>query len=358
MQFRLSTLLLLALVLWSSLAVFGTSWGIAIFVAAVVAAIFVQKVDVAALESLPWGKIIIVGVCLLVLFWWLLLPTLYSARVGVPRSRCASALQHIALALLNYDAKYGALPPAYIVDKNGRPMHSWRVLILPFLGRDDLYKRYDFAEPWDGPNNRQLLATRPEVYACPHDEDIQSTWCSQTSYVAVVGQGAAWLGGKSRKLSELSPLTSTILLVETTGADVPWTAPRDLCIDSLKSAHSGPSVVTASSRHGDYNGFFYSQRYPCGGINVIFADGHNRFIPPGGLEPGLLSKCLQIGGFDDATADAVDASTYCPPSVDDHVQINWTNCFALLVWLISVGLLLFRAARNRKPKRAAADSSP
>ena len=36
-------------------------------------------------------------------------------------------------------------------------MHSWRVLLLPYLDRSDLYKAYDFTEPWDGPNNRKLL---------------------------------------------------------------------------------------------------------------------------------------------------------------------------------------------------------
>jgi len=39
------------------------------------------------------------------------------------------------LALFNYHDDYGSYPPAYIADESGRPMHSWRVLILPYLGR-------------------------------------------------------------------------------------------------------------------------------------------------------------------------------------------------------------------------------
>ena len=146
MQFRLSALLLLFVVLWSSLAVFGGWWGVAVFVAAVAAALFLQKLETAAIESLPWLAITIVVVCLLVLIG-LLLPAVESAREAAPGAQCFKNLHNIALALRNYETKFRTLPPAYTVDKNGRPMHSWRVLILPFLGCDNLYKRYNFNEP-------------------------------------------------------------------------------------------------------------------------------------------------------------------------------------------------------------------
>ena len=55
----------------------------------------------------------------------------------------------------------------YVADATGRPMHSWRVLILPFLEQQSLYEQYDFREPWDGPNNIQLLGNMPDVFSCP-----------------------------------------------------------------------------------------------------------------------------------------------------------------------------------------------
>src|SRR5689334_12593064 len=55
---------------------------------------------------------------------------------------CNSRLRFLAMACQNYEAKYGTFPPAYIADSQGRPMHSWRVLILPYLDRDDLYSQY------------------------------------------------------------------------------------------------------------------------------------------------------------------------------------------------------------------------
>ena len=45
-------------------------------------------------------------------------------------------LRKSRLALHNYHQANGCFPPAYIADKNGKPMHSWRVLILPYMEYD------------------------------------------------------------------------------------------------------------------------------------------------------------------------------------------------------------------------------
>ncbi len=80
------------------------------------------------------------------------------------RSECANHLRQIALALHDYHQVYGCLPPAHVDGPGGKPMHSWRVLILPFLHYDELYRQYDFAEPWDGPKNSLLAkAHSPRV---------------------------------------------------------------------------------------------------------------------------------------------------------------------------------------------------
>ena len=47
---------------------------------------------------------------------------------------CVNNLKQIALALHNYEEVYKVLPPAYTVDAQGRPLHSWRTLILPYPG--------------------------------------------------------------------------------------------------------------------------------------------------------------------------------------------------------------------------------
>src|SRR5688500_8670454 len=67
------------------------------------------------------------------------------------RSSCLGHCCQLGIALHSYHDEYGSFPPAYVADANGKPMHSWRVLILPFIEEQALYQRYRFNEPWNGP---------------------------------------------------------------------------------------------------------------------------------------------------------------------------------------------------------------
>ena len=71
-----------------------------------------------------------------------------SAREAARWSACYDGFCKIHLALANYESYHGTLPPAYVVDARGRPLYSWRVLILPFLSRESLYADFRLDEPW------------------------------------------------------------------------------------------------------------------------------------------------------------------------------------------------------------------
>ena len=142
------------------------------------------------------------------------------------RTECANHLRQIALALHDYHQVYGCLPPAHVDGPGGKPMHSWRVLILPFLHYEKLYQQYDFAEPWNGPKNSLLAKRIPHEYRCPAAQEANS-WA--TSYVAVVGPATAWPGSKCVRFQDIKDGTSdTILLVEVADATIPWMEPRDM----------------------------------------------------------------------------------------------------------------------------------
>lgn len=55
-----------------------------------------------------------------------------------------------------YQHKHGRLPPAVVHGPEGKPLHSWRVLLLPFIGQEALYKQFKLEEPWDSPHNLSL----------------------------------------------------------------------------------------------------------------------------------------------------------------------------------------------------------
>ena len=66
-------------------------------------------------------------------------------------------------------------------------MHSWRVLILPYLDRPDLYAEYRFDEPWDGPNNIKLLQTMPKTYELPGDKTAPPGYTYYQVFVSAPG---------------------------------------------------------------------------------------------------------------------------------------------------------------------------
>jgi hypothetical protein len=253
---------------------------------------------------------------------------------------CSNHLKQIGLALHSYEEAYKCFPPAYVADKDGKPMHSWRVLILPYLEDGSLYRQYHFDEPWDGPNNRKLLTKRPNVYACPSDENARTEGSTGTSYVAVVGADAGWRGEKPMTFPNFHDnLPSTILVVEAADAGINWMEPKDLSLDALQAANRPSACVTVSSKHMHDHGFFYYST-PAG-ANVAMGDGSVHFLPAGRLSADKLPNLLRIGGYRDE--DTVDLQ------VNEELRTNWPNCAALAIWIVSVVLLLDRACRTRKP---------
>lgn len=141
-------------------------------------------------------------------------------------SQCTNNLKALAIAMHNYHDTYKSFPPAYVADDEGNPMHSWRVLLLPFMGRLDLYEQYDFDEPWDGPNNSQLFSMIPPEFRCPDDMLSQG---DQTSYAMIVGPGFLGDADNATRISDIKDGTSnTIMFVEAHGSGITWTEPRDL----------------------------------------------------------------------------------------------------------------------------------
>lgn len=161
----------------------------------------------------------------------LMLPAVGAPREAGRRRQCFNNLRQIGLAILQYQQQYGCFPPAFVPDERGKPKHSWRVLILPFMGNDDLYKQYRFDEPWNGPHNTQLALQMPAVYRCP----THATEGSETSYAMFVGPHAASDGPRPRKPSEIvDGLSNTIMVAEAVGAHIGWLEPRDLRTEEMR----------------------------------------------------------------------------------------------------------------------------
>lgn len=153
-------------------------------------------------------------------------------RKAVLSAMAKHRLHEVAFALHNYHADYGSLPPAFIADEDGTPMHSWRVLLLPTLGHRELYGRIDFTTSWNSEANAKLLSgTIPTIFQPPNNPTS-----TNTCVLALVGESAAFSTPNSASFDEFEDgLENTAILVAVRTPTVPWYAPIDLDVQDLRS---------------------------------------------------------------------------------------------------------------------------
>jgi hypothetical protein len=137
-------------------------------------------------------------------------------------------LKQIALAMHNYHSAYNTFPPAAVCNKKGTPLLSWRVLILPYLEQEELFKQFQLDEPWDSEHNKKLIGKMPKIYRLPGKQYEMSY---DTFYRVFVGNGAGfeWITGT--QLTSILDGTSSTLMCVTAATAVPWTKPEELEFD-------------------------------------------------------------------------------------------------------------------------------
>jgi hypothetical protein len=211
-------------------------------------------------------------------------------RESAARLSATNQLRQIGLALHQFNETYGRLPPAVLYDEKGRPLHSWRLLLLPLLGDKTLYQEFRLDEPWDSPQNSALIARMPRFYepraekagnmpgltfcqvcdgpGAAFDSDPGAGLCPYT----VSGiKAAVFEGAHVTKLPTgfLESESAFVLLAEA-GEAVPWTQPTDI---HYKPGQPLPAV----GGNFDWSPtFLRSQRQP--GTTVVFADMRAEFL--------------------------------------------------------------------------------
>jgi hypothetical protein len=137
-------------------------------------------------------------------------------------------MKQLSLGLDTYaDTNGNRLPPYALFGPEGQPLLSWRVLILPYIEEDALFKEFRLDEPWDSPHNLRLLPRMPRTYAPASKKGNPKDYA--TFYQVFVGKGTAFEGRKGLHRPEDFPdgMSNTILIVEAASA-VPWTKPADV----------------------------------------------------------------------------------------------------------------------------------
>ncbi len=188
----------------------------------------------------------------------LLLPAVQAAREAARRMQCSNNLKQIALAMHNYHDEYKAFPPAFTVDANGKPLHSWRTLLLPYMEQQALYSQIDLNKPWDDPVNQPFNSMVVPTYSCP-SAPVNSP--EKTTYQVILDPSGIFSGPTPCPMQNILDGTSNTLLVVETPMDaaVPWMSPQD----SNMAAFLGRSNAVL---------------HHTGGSNCAMADGSVTFM--------------------------------------------------------------------------------
>jgi hypothetical protein len=149
----------------------------------------------------------------------------------VEMQRSVNNLKQLGLAMHSFHDSYNQFPPVAVYSKDGKPLLSWRVLVLPYLEQRDLFKQFKLNEPWDSPHNKELLSKMPAVYRAGQANPREPF---TTYYQVFAGPGTMFDGTEGCRIAKITDGTSITIMIAEGAEAVPWTKPADLVYDRKK----------------------------------------------------------------------------------------------------------------------------
>jgi hypothetical protein len=153
-------------------------------------------------------------------------PLLGGGRVPTARTQSSNNLKQICLAAHMYHDEHKSFPPGGTFDPQGRGLHGWMTLLLPYVEQQRLYNQIDLRLPWDHPNNRQHFQVVVKVFQHPLFEPKTADGWALSHYAGNVHV----LGGDrplTLKALEGRGTANTILAGEAAGHFKPWGFPAN-----------------------------------------------------------------------------------------------------------------------------------
>lgn len=245
-------------------------------------------------------------------------------------------LTSIARAVEKYHKDKGHYPPPAILDKDGKPLLSWRVAILPYMdyayinvpydggnqkqiaGPKELYAMFKLDEPWDGPNNKKLIDKFPSPYRAPWNVlSYNQSSIGKTTTLAVVGKGAIF--DPSKKVTDgdvRDGLKQTLLLMqlEEAGQAVYWTKPADVALTADgKLPADGPNFARRfSAVYGDASAHTFTNGLDLKTVlGIVTRDGSEK-LDEKAIRPEAI-KQKNPGGFPGGVPDLPPPPPPPPP---------------------------------------------
>jgi hypothetical protein len=159
-------------------------------------------------------------------------PAIIKIREAAFRMQSSNNLKQLLLAMHNYHDTAGTFPAQANFSKDGKPLLSWRVHLLPYIEEAPLYKQFHLDEPWDSEHNKALIKKMPKVFMSSENAKLAEE--GRTTYLGVAHKSAMFTGDKNGvRITDVTDGTAnTIFIVDADDKEaVIWTKPDDLKLD-------------------------------------------------------------------------------------------------------------------------------
>lgn len=173
---------------------------------------------------------------------------------------------------------------------------SWQVALLPYLGQEEAYRRFDFTKAWDDERNDAAIRSRVTLLVCPAlFGDPEPGAALMGSYVGVAGLGldAPNLSPTDKRAGFFRydeptktgmikrGLSYTLTILETDRDAGSW------------AAGGRPTVRGLDTKDVPYIGIGRQFGAHPGGCNAAFADGSVRF-QANSISPSVLEMLVPL----------------------------------------------------------------
>lgn len=157
------------------------------------------------------------------------------ARQGPPAQRQAlekksiENLEKIMLAVRDHYFEHRFMVGSTIQRLNNKPLLSWRVNILPFIGEQELYDAFHHDEPWNSEHNYELIKRMPAIFRAPGS----GSPAGRAHYLGVTGNRYGFrhpYASRSSSRTSVVPDQAAIVEVPDHLAAI-WTRPEDIMME-------------------------------------------------------------------------------------------------------------------------------
>jgi len=253
----------------------------------------------------------------------LLLPAVQAAREAARRTQCNNQLRNLTVGLMNFESQNQHFPAgAQLHEKNFQAGIGWRVLVLPFIEQNDLYRQVA-PLPDGGATDWSPTKSNIRIFHCPsvpsEGSDGQTVFGS--NYAAIAGaarneklidledvvcgncatDGILYVESSTGMRSIEDGTSKTFLLGERTylfrdwmsGATKSGSPPTRICSGAAKNIvypinaslqefgyYKGDFSAPPAERKTLLNDLHFGSLHP-GGAHFSFADGHVVFLSDG-----------------------------------------------------------------------------